>query len=113
MTTAIATATTFPRIAFRFAGSRMAKFAIVIALLASVALNGYYYVAASTINSDLIEAGIVQAPASTGIVDRLEMSVVADNVRSVAISAGEAAAAAQQLQQALVQAQAAAAAAAQ
>jgi hypothetical protein len=108
MTTSIATATTLPRIAFRFASKRAAIIAIAIVLMASLTLNGYYWVAANTINNDLVEAGIVQAPASTGLVDKLEMSVVADNVRTIAISAGEAAAAAQQLQQALVQAQAAA-----
>lgn len=112
MTTSLTAATTFPRFAFRIANTKLAKVAIALVLVASLALNGYYYAAATTINNDLVEAGIVQAPASTGLVDRLEMSVVADNVRSVAISAGEAAAAAQQLQQALIQAQAAMAAAA-
>lgn len=108
MTTSIATVKTFPRIALRLATARVAKFAIAIVLVASLMLNGYYWVAANTINNDLMEAGIVQAPASTGLIDRLEMSLVADNVRSVAISAGEAAAAAQQLQEALVQMQVAA-----
>jgi hypothetical protein len=113
MTTSMATVTTFPKVALRFATPRMAKFAIAIVLVASLMLNGYYCVAANTINNDLVEAGIVQAPASTGFMDRFEMSVVADNVRSVAISAGEAAAAVQQLQEALVQMQAAAGAATQ
>ena len=110
MTTAIASTVAFPRLAFQLAGTRAAKFAIAFVLVASLMLNGYFWVAASTINNDLVEAGIVQAPASKSIVDRLEMSLVADNVIAVATSAGQAAAAAQQLQEALVQMQAAAAA---
>jgi hypothetical protein len=108
MTTSIATVAMFPRIALRFATPRLAKFAFAFLLAGSLMLNGYYWIAANAINGDLVEAGIVQAPTSIGLIDRLEMSVVADNVRSVAISAGQAAAAAQQLQEALVQMQAAA-----
>ena len=107
MTTAIATASAFPRMAFQVASSRMFRIALALALVASLTLNLYYFAAASRINSDLVEAGIVQAPASTGFVDMFEMSIVAENVKSVAISAAQAAAAAQQLQQALIEAQAA------
>ena len=110
MATAIASASAFPRLAFRVAGLRTTKIVVALALVASLTLNGYYWVAANTINNGLVDAGIVAAPASTGLVDVLEMSVVADNVRSVAISAGQAAAAVQQLQEALAQAQAAMAA---
>ena len=113
MTTAIATTTAFPRFAFGIASTRIAKVVIAFVLVASLLLNGYFYVAASTINNDLVEAGIVQAPASTSLVDRLQMTVLDDNVTAVAISAGQAAAAAQQLQAARTEAQAALAAGAQ
>jgi len=113
MTTAIAATVAFPKFAIRIASTRIAKFAIAFVLAASLMLNGYFYVAASTINNDLVAAGIVQAPTSTSLVDRLEMSILGNNVASVAISAGQAAAAAQQLQAALVEAQAALAASAQ
>jgi type II secretory pathway pseudopilin PulG len=88
MTTAIAATVAFPKFAIRIASTRIAKFATAFVLAALLMLNGYFYVAANTINNDLVAAGIVQAPTSTSLVDRLEMSVLGNNVASVAISAG-------------------------
>jgi len=113
MTTAIATTTAFPRFAFRIGSTRMAKVVVAFDLVASLMLNGYFYFAASTINNDLVEAGIVQPPASTSLVDRPQITVLGGNVTTVAISAGQAAAAAQQLQAPRTEAQAALATGAQ
>ena len=112
MTTAIATTAWLPRGAARLASRKVFMAGTAILLLASLMLNGYYYVAVGTINDDLVEAGVVQAPAALSLEDRLGVTMVGDNVTFLAISAAEAAAAAQQLQQAMIQMQSAAAAAA-
>ena len=108
MTTAVAIGSV-QRQATQFLATRAAKIAIAVIVAASLMLNGYYYAVTSTINSDLVDAGIIQTAPSGGAIGFLEMSVLQENVKSVAVSAGQAAAAVEQLQAALAQAQAAAA----
>ena len=68
----------------------MAKVVVAFVLVASLMPNSYFYFAPSTINNDIVEAGIVQAPASTSLVSRPQMTVLGNNVTTVAISAGQA-----------------------
>ena len=87
--------------------TRAVKIAVAVIVAASLMLNVYYYAVTSTINSDLVDAGIIQTAPSGGALGIFEMSVLQENVKSVAISAGQAAAAVDQLQAALAQALAA------
>lgn len=58
---AISNTNAFSRFAFRIASTRIAKVVVAFVLVPSLMLNGYFYFAASTINTDLLDAGIVQA----------------------------------------------------
>lgn len=106
MTTTVAIGTV-QRQATQLMTTRMAKIAIAVIVAASLMLNGYYYAVTSTINGDLVDAGIIQSAPSGGAIGFLEMSKLQENVTTVAVSAGQAAAAVEQLQAALAAATAA------
>ena len=107
MTMSIAIPKSMPKVSVKQAA--LAALAVVVAL--SMALNAYYYAAVTTINSDLVEAGFVTEAGGGGLMGRLGVAPLTDNVLTVAISAAQAAAAVEQLQVLLVEAQAAATAA--
>jgi hypothetical protein len=108
MTTTVLTQMSVPKLGVK----KIALGALTVLVALSLALNVYYYAAISSINGDLTEAGFVEEASSMSMLDRLEVTVLSDNVRTVAISAAQAATAVQELQAALVEAQAAMAAAA-
>lgn len=110
MSALIAQAPSAPRMALNIVSSKTARIALAVLLVASLLLNGYYFAVAGRINGDLAEAGIVSGDVSGGALGLFEMSVLQENVRSVALTAAEAGQAVQQLQAALAAAQAAAAA---